>query len=295
MSSEPPIPAARPARPLKNEVVVIAHTTLFYWWPVWAVGFILAIISRFDGHKMFILPAESKVQANAEVIIREGDTTKSIQGRDVVILPSDAKIPHKDGKPDGEPEIKTLFVTGSPGSAAYGPIFITVLVLVIVITNVPLRGMWSVLVIVTVLLLSIILYLSQAWEVIFRTLSFLDIRINLGGYLFIASVLFVVWAVVVFVFDRQIYMVFTPGNLKVKMEIGDGEKVYDTTGMTLEKVRSDIFRHWILGLGSGDLIVKTSGAQQHHFEMHNVLWIAWKVIAIEKMMKERVVVGAEKG
>ena len=33
--------------------------------------------------------------------------------------------------------------------------------------------------------------------------------------------------------------------------IGSGEVAYDTVGMAVAKRRSDLFRHWILGLGSG--------------------------------------------
>jgi len=60
--------------------------------------------------------------------------------------------------------------------------------------------------------------------------------------------------------DPQIYMVFTPGQLRVRQEIGGGEAAYDTAGMVIQKQRNDLFRHWILGLGSGDLVVNTSGA-----------------------------------
>ena len=30
--------------------------------------------------------------------------------------------------------------------------------------------------------------------------------------------------------------------------------------MVFEKIRQDLFRHWILGLGSGDLRINTMGA-----------------------------------
>jgi hypothetical protein len=88
-------------------------------------------------------------------------------------------------------------------------------------------------------------------------------------------------------------MVFTPGQFKVRTEIGGGEQVYDAVGMTLQKQRSDLFRHWILGLGSGDLIVKTAGAQAHQFEMDNVLFITKKVQLIEEMLKRKTVVEAK--
>jgi hypothetical protein len=58
-------------------------------------------------------------------------------------------------------------------------------------------------------------------------------------------------------------------------------------GMTIQKLRDDLFRHWILGLGSGDLVVRTSGAQAHEFEMHNVLNVGTKLREIEDMQRER--------
>ena len=35
---------------------VISHSNLFYWWPVWAAGFILGLVSWFDGGRMAVLP-----------------------------------------------------------------------------------------------------------------------------------------------------------------------------------------------------------------------------------------------
>src|SRR5262249_51213592 len=168
-----------------------------------------------------------------------------------------------------------------------GVIFCITLLLVIVITNVPLRGMWSVVVIITIILVSVILALAGLWEKIVTELDLLDVRINGSGYRFLSTVLFAIWAVATFAFDRQTYIVFTPGNFKVCQAIGDAEKVYDTMGMTLERHRGDVFRHYILGLGSGDLIVKTTGAQSHHYELPNVLWIGRKVQQIEDMLRKR--------
>lgn len=124
-----------------------------------------------------------------------------------------------------------------------------------------------------------------------RGLYLLDVRINVAGYFLISSVLFGLWLCTMLLFDRQIYMTFTPGQLRVRTEIGGGEKVYDAVGMTMEKQRSDLLRHWLLGLGSGDLIVRTSGAQAHQFEMPNVLFISRKVKAIEDLLREKSVVG----
>jgi hypothetical protein len=63
--------------------------------------------------------------------------------------------------------------------------------------------------------------------------------------------------------------------------------------MTVQKQRSDLFRHWILGLGSGDLIVRTAGAQTHHFDMPNVLFLGRRVREIEDMLRSKQVVGGQ--
>jgi hypothetical protein len=147
--------------------------------------------------------------------------------------------------------------------------------------------MWSVVVIITVIALSVIFALAGWWESIFNALSLLDIRINMGGYLFIGIGLFGIWLFTLLFFDRQIYMVFTPGQFKVCTEIGGGEKVYDAMGLTLERQRGDLFRHYILGLGSGDLVVRTSGAQAHQFDLPNVLFISKKVQLIETLLQTK--------
>jgi FlaA1/EpsC-like NDP-sugar epimerase len=169
-------------------------------------------------------------------------------------------------------------------------LFVVVLLLVVVITNIPLRGLWSVIVIVLVVSITIIFALLEWWETILHYVSFLDIRINAAGYLVISLTLFALWLVVMLLFDRQLYIVFTPGQMRVCLEIGDAETAYDTTGMTVQKQRSDLFRHWILGLGSGDLIVRTSGANAHEFHLPNVLFIGRKVKEIEDLLRQKQVV-----
>jgi hypothetical protein len=74
----------------------------------------------------------------------------------------------------------------------------------------------------------------------------------------------------------------------VCQQIGGGEQAFPTEGMTLEKHRSDLFRHWILGLGSGDLTVKTMRGD--HFDLHNVLFVGRKKAMIEDLMREKAVV-----
>ena len=279
-------PAPRPIQhtatqpPVPQEVVVISHSNLFYWWPVWAVGYLMAIITLFNHELMTTVPSgtEAVNKANGSITYGPDKKNKALNDQDLYIAPPDYK---KEFQPPGVQ--MTL-------NKSLGVVYAIVLVLVITITNVPLRGLWSVIVIVVIVLVSIIFALLGIWEDILRAMNFLDIRINLAGYFFISTALLLVWLFVFFFFDRQIYMIFSPGNLRVQLAIGDGETTYDTTGMTIQKQRSDLFRHWILGLGSGDLIVNTSGAQTHHFDLPNVLSIGRRVREIEELMRMKLVV-----
>ena len=276
-----PAPAAPPAS--RDELRIVSHSNLFYWWPVWALALMMSFLTWIDGHFAAIVPAGSEPVADAEVRAQVGDKNVDFGKRDVIVLPKDIKLVTQDDKP------QTLYLHMA-NKRGYGVLFCILLLLVIVITNVPLRGMWSVVVIITIIMLSIIFHLAGWWETILRYLSFLDVRINMAGYLLIGLTLFTLWILTMLLFDQNVYIVFTPGQLKVCQEIGGGEQVYDATGMTVEKHRSDLFRHWILGLGSGDLIVKTSGAQAHHFDLPNVLFVGRKLAQIEELMKKKAVV-----
>jgi hypothetical protein len=283
MSTATPAPQpaqASPAAPAhRNEIRIVSHSSLFYWWPVWAVGFLMATLSLFSGYRMVTVPADTRA-VNQSIPWLENER------HDVLVVPKDHPLPRKDNELE-QPHLRMV------NSKTPGVLFCIILLLVVTITNVPLRGLWSVIVITLILSVSIILAILGKWDDILARLGQLDIRINLGGYFLISAVLFVLWLLVFTLFDKQIYMVFTPGQLRVRLEIGEAETAYDTTGMTIQKQRSDLFRHWILGLGSGDLIVRTAGAQAHHFDMPNVLFLGRKVKEIEEMLRSRQVVSGQ--
>jgi hypothetical protein len=269
-----PISPAPAARSGYTEIKIVSHSNLFYWWPVWAMGFIITLLTYFDSHHMAIVP-KSAVAEHARVVVDlEGEGKL-----DMLRWKSDPKA--------DQPENPYLHVSKHK---SYGVLYCFVLLLVIVITNVPLRGLWSFMVIITLVMLSVILHLWGKWEPILDALGKLHIYINAAGYFLISLVLFVAWIITFFLFDSQIYMVFTPGQLRVRQEIGGGEVAYDTAGMMIQKQRNDLFRHWVLGLGSGDLIVTTSGASSHHFDLPNVLFVGQKVRQIEDMLREKAVV-----
>jgi hypothetical protein len=339
-SAPNPVPA-HAAAAVPETVTVISHSTLFYWWPVWAVGFLMAILTFIDNHRMVIIPEEKdnefivyydkdpntdegKKKANVIAVAPKNSRVVAVTDDEgklvahlypnkprVVAVSEKTELRRPDGGTEPVEKGQDVVIPGAPTakissggtkdstkllevsrSPRYGVIWATFLLLVIFITNVPMRGLWSVVIIVTIVLMSIIFALAGWWDTIFYYLGLLDIRINAGGYILISSILFGLWLITLLFFDRQMYIQFTPGQFKVCTEIGGGERVFDATGMKLEKQRSDLFRHWILGLGSGDLIVRTSGAANEHFDLPNVLFIGKTVERVEEMMKRKAVVGA---
>jgi hypothetical protein len=285
-----PLPAAKPVEQ-DREIRIVSHSNLFYWWPVWAIGLLMGLLTLIDNHRMAVVPDGAEARRNWEVVT----APKQTDTREGIILPQAKDTKHAKQLPPSDTDEPAQPKLHMAATGTYGVIFLITLLLVIVITNVPLRGMWSVVIIVSVILLSIILGLAHYegrswWEIIIEKLSLLDIRINAAGYFFVSLILLAIWLVTFLFFDQQVYMVFTPGQLKVRTEIGGGEKAFDTMGMTVEKQRSDLFRHWILGLGSGDLVVNTTGAGVHHFDLPNVLFIGKKVQQIEAMQREKAVV-----
>lgn len=284
MSTAPLTPTdARPTTP--PELKIVSHCNLFYWWPVWAVGLLMAGLTFLDGTLVTVVPDGTEARRSWRVE-KEGDPG-TLETREGYLLTKTGSHIMPDKEVDGrlpkpaDPHLRMA------KHSTYGVLFASLLLLVIVITNVPLRGLWSVIVIIGIIVIVLVFALLGLWDTIFHYLALLDIRINAGGYLFISLILLAIWLVVTLVFDRQVYMIFTPGQFRVCQEVGGGESTYDTMGMVVQKQRDDLFRHIILGLGSGDLIVRTSGANTHEFHMPNVLFVNRKLQLIEQMQADR--------
>ena len=91
----------------------------------------------------------------------------------------------------------------------------------------------------------------------------------------------------VLVGENPASQIYVAAKQKVCAEVGEGEKVYDVTGLHFEKLRSDFFRHVVLGMGSGDLVVHTSGADSREFRFDNVLNIDKKIKDIEALISAK--------
>ena len=272
----PPVGAI--TKPMAQEIKVVAHSTLLYWWPVWFFGFVFSLLTFIDNDRMAIVSHESKVVKS-----------QAPDGRDVynIRVEGDKKRLIDDSEPGKDnPSESTLRVRVSPRTWM-GPVFFVILFLVVMITNIPLRGLWSLVAIITIAMVALLLSLFEKWDILLRAMGDLHVFVNLAGYLAISTALFIIWMTAVMVFDQRTYMIFSPGQVKVCEEIGGREKVFDTTNLSLEKRRDDWFRHIILGFGTGDLTVKTAGADRHEIILPNVAFIASKIDAIESMLRSR--------
>lgn len=171
-------------------------------------------------------------------------------------------------------------------SSNLGVLYLLALFMVIVITNFSVRGLASGIVILTALLLTVVLAYIGWWDNVFAWFGNLKIHLTLGAYFWFSTLLLLAWVVTVFGLDRMHYWEVTPGQLTRKSLFGAGSQSYNAQGMVLEKHRDDLFRHWLLGLGSGDLLIRTSGATHEQIDVPNVLFVGSKVTAMQKLIAE---------
>ncbi len=153
-----PIAPTRPAPPRIREspsaITIISHSNVYYWWPVWACGFVMAVITWAEGYVMAVVPQSAVAYVNATT--GEFETSAKNEKGEVVTTPHEIKEPSlvikapqaDDASHRGVPlqengQAENPFIRISP-HRALGVIFVLVLLLVVAATNVSIRGMWSV-------------------------------------------------------------------------------------------------------------------------------------------------------
>jgi hypothetical protein len=162
-----------------------------------------------------------------------------------------------------------------------GIFFITVVVLLVVFTTSKLRGIYSILALVTAAFFTVLFAWLGWWDSILRLIPNLSARANLGFYLVFSTMLLIVWALAFFVFDRLIIWKVRPGQLIEEHLVGGQASSYDTSGLRFEKRGQDFFHDIVLGLGAGDLLLTTS---KETIQIPNVLLVDRKVKAIERLI-----------
>lgn len=216
----------------RKQVTVYSHSSLFYWWPVWVIGYLLAAVTYFQG-KIFTF-------ADAEVMIH----------------------PSKN----------------------LGVIFTVVTLLVLMMTHSSVRGAASLTVVIAILAVTFLFAYLGWWDNIFSAVAHLAMFMNLGFYIFFSTGLLIIWALAFLIFDRMTYFQFRPGQMVHYSVLGGAQQTYDTHGLSVNNLRDDLFRHWVLGLGSGDLHIVATGAVRGDFDVPNVLFINRKLRRIQQLV-----------
>ena len=269
-----PVTIVRPPAVPDEEIRVYGHNNLFYWWPVWVVGFVMAALTYVDGHVMAIVPQGTKVEQTQPAA--DGKT------QDRLVTPPGQPVPPANpNSGDPSPHLRVA------ANNNYWVIFAGTLLLIVMITNFTLRGLKSLIAIALLIVLALAFAQLGWWDDILWWLGGVDVRMNAGGYVAIALPLLLIWLFSTFVYDRYTYLVVTRGQVRIRREIGDGEIAVDTAGLSLEKRRDDLFRHWLVGLGSGDLNVQTGGPANLNFDLNNVLFVGWKLARIQDLIREK--------
>lgn len=242
-----------------GDIVIYSHSPILYWWPIWVAGFLMALLTYWDGGAMAYLPPGTEMVGNT-LVVPEGTPLER---------------PHERMAQD--PYLGTWF-------------FIIVL-LVFLLSNVQLRGLWEWITLLSIGLGVTLLSWLGWWTKVFDLFNLLHIHINLAGYLFIAMWVLTVWVLSVFFFDRRTYVVFSSGQVRIRDEIGEAEKTYDVTNLTFQVRPNVLFRHRILGFyGAGDLVIRTGGPNPEIIEWPNVLFARSRLKEIQERLKAREVV-----
>jgi hypothetical protein len=161
--------------------------------------------------------------------------------------------------------------------------FVLVLLLLIVFTNVRLRGINSVVALLSVAFIAVSIAWIGWWDEIASLIPYLWVHMNTGFYLVFSTGLLIIWLMMFFVFDRLTYWRIRPGQMTEERLIGGGAESFDTNGLRFQKLGSDFFRS-VLGFGAGDLKATTTGDHGTTIEIPNVVLVGRKVQALERLI-----------
>jgi hypothetical protein len=241
--------AARQAPP--REMRVYTHTGLLYWWPVWAVGLLMALWTLLENRHMALVADGAVVQENVIV---------APEGTSPILTPvhvSASKVP--------------------------GVLFVATILAVLTFGSGWLRGWRAYTFAATATAALLLVAWLEGWDDLARWAAYLHVHINLGGYLVLSGGLLALWLFQVLVVDRRKFVVFSLSQVRVHNEIGEQEQAYDTIGIAFEKEQYDWFRR-LVGFGAGDLRVRVGG---QWIQVRNVVHVGRRLDDIERLLRTK--------
>jgi hypothetical protein len=171
--------------------------------------------------------------------------------------------------------------TDQQAASGVGLSYVALILLLVIFTNVRLRGIYSVVILLGLAFLIVLFAWLGWWDRIAKILPYLQVRMNTGFYLVFSTALLFIWLLMFLIFDRLTYWRIRPGQMTIEHLIGGGAESFDTNALRFQKMSSDLFRAG-LGLGTGDLQVV--GAGPAPLTMANVPFADRKVRAIERLI-----------
>lgn len=223
---------SRVEEPQQLQVIVYGHSWLLYWWPVWVVGYVMALLT-------WLHPI--KVQVGSLSVLVSSSTT-------------------------------------------LGVIYSLVVLLTILITNTYMRGAVSLIIVLVIGFLILLFAYFDWWSDIFIWFGHRAVFMDMGFYLFFSTALLLVWSLTIFGFDHLSFWRIRPGQITHEYVLGVVESSFDTQNMVFTKQQNDLFRHWILGLGTGDLQMQTMGGKGPVAKVSNVLFLNGKITQIQRLI-----------
>ena len=126
---------------------------------------------------------------------------------------------------------------GAQPSSALGLTYLSILLLLIVFTNVRLRGIHSVVALLTVAFISVLLAWFGWWDNIAKLIPYLSVHMNTGFYLVFSTGLLIIWLMMFFVFDRLTYWRIRRGQMTEEHLIGGAAESFDNQRFAISWLR----------------------------------------------------------
>src|SRR5262249_5141254 len=155
-----------------------SHSPIFYWWPVWLVGYLMALLTYLDGGRLAVVPPATEARRDWSVEVEPG----RFETREGLILPPSAAgrpahlapagDPARTGEPPS-PERPRVRVAANP---FLGTWFFLVVLVVFVSSNVPLRGLWEWIGVLAIALVVSVLALYGWWRTVLDWFQLLHIQ-----------------------------------------------------------------------------------------------------------------------
>lgn len=183
----------------------------------------------------------------------------------------------------------SMFVGGEGTEAAarvQGQTFVFVLVFVIFSTTVKLRGANSVILGLILLIGGILLATANLSGPIASFIGGLDIRMSQSFYWFVGTSVFIMWAVMIFGFDKVKFYEIAPGQVRERVFWGSGDRAESGANARCKYLKDDFLRHRILGLVvTGDIEITLGDGEVWY--LHNVLFAKEKAHRINELIVTR--------